>query len=113
MVREIEYRDGVKTVTLVNYVTGERNVVSGPERRNAKPGSGGYWLQSTSCGVPRQQVAKAKRLDATMGVSIDYDEKGRACFKTKSEYLKWSKAHHNVNHDAGYREFAPGHFDYK
>lgn len=113
MVYWVEHRKGEKTITRVNYETGERQVVSEVKRRNVKPGDGGYWQRSISNGVPLHQVEAAKKLDAELGVPIDYDERGRACFKDRSEKRKWCEKHHVVDHDAGYRDFAPGDFGFQ
>src|SRR3990172_6329404 len=63
----------------------------------------GYWQRSMSCGVAPHQIADAKKVDAQLGVAVDYDSKGRACFTDAAHKRRWLKAHQWVDHDAGYR----------
>lgn len=108
----IEHRGGGRKITKVNYATDERTVVSSGPKGKVKPGDGGYWQRSDSNGVPIHQVDAAKKLDHELGVPIDYDEKGRACFVDAAEKRRWMRAHKVVNHDPMWRDPVPGDFNY-
>lgn len=87
-----------------------RDFVPSYARTKAKPADHGYWQRSLSCGVPPHQIADAKAVDGQLGVSVDYDHRGRACFTDAAHKRQWLKAHKWVDHDAGYRDPSPGDF---
>ena len=106
----IERKAGKTKVTRVDLATGKHL----PLKRVKKPraGCGGYWQRSVSCGVPQHQVRAAKKLDTELGVSIDYDPSGRACFTSPTNKRAWMRAHRYVDHDAGYKDPCPGDFNF-
>lgn len=103
--------DGTTEVELVDYGTGK--VMKSPPRQRTRAGQQGYWQLSISNAVPLHQVEKAKRIDAELGVSIDYVKKGHAAlaaFNSPTEKRRWLRAHRRVDHDACYKDPCPGDF---
>jgi hypothetical protein len=104
-------RDGSRSVTEVDYATGRKKAVL--YRRPQRLGEHGYWQLSTSCGVPLRQLRQAQKVDAELGVSIDYVKRGPvalAGFRSPSEKRAWLRRHRWVDHDACYRDPCPGDF---
>lgn len=116
----IERKNGVKTVTRVDYDSGKKSVlmkhVVGKEPQRQLSRSNGI------VGTEATLRAAMKR-DAVLGVSINYvktHEKigpngvkkcaWRAEFGRRSEKNQWLRAHQRVDLDAGYRDPCPGDF---
>lgn len=102
------------------FADGRRVPLDGvPVSKQYGPG-GGYWQLSSSNGLmaTQRELARAKRLDAKLGVPIDYvpvKSRGgrtiyRAGFESRAQKRAWLKAHRRVDFDAGYRDPAPGDF---
>ena len=106
----IERKGGRTKVTRVDLATGKQLPLKHAKRTRAA--NNGYWQRSVSCGVPLHQVNDAKKLDNELGVSIDYDKMGRACFDDAPDKRSWMRAHHYVDHDAGYKDPCPGDFGF-
>jgi hypothetical protein len=98
------------------FADGARVLLSEPPVGKVAGAEGGYWQLSESNGLigPDAVRRKAEKLDAKLGVPIDYVPVGRgrwkAGFKSKTEKRAWLTAHKRVDFDAGYRDPCPGDF---
>ena len=103
--------DGTITSRVVDMSTGK--LVKNQRRQRSQPGEQGYWQLSMSNAVGVEQEAQARKIDAALGVPIDYVKKGDtalAAFDSRPQKQKWLRAHKRVDHDAGYGDPAPGDF---
>jgi hypothetical protein len=117
----IDRKNGVKTVTLVDFATGKKEVLS---KRTSGRNAEAHQL-SRSNGIVGTQATldAAKKRDAELGVSIDYvqthskvNARGekvgawRAEFNGRSHKNSWLRAHKRVDRDASYGDPCPGDF---
>lgn len=109
----IERRDGMKTVTRVDYEADTVEVLSASPKASIKRG-----VRSISNGVAGgpKVLADAKALDARLGVSdlIEYCPTGKggyeAVYKSVGDFDRWMRKHKRVNRHAGCGTPCPGDF---
>ena len=117
----IDRKNGVKTVTLVDFATGKKEVLS--KRTSGRNAEAHQLSQANGIVGTQATLDAAKKRDAELGVSIRYvpthekiNARGervcawRAEFNGRSHKNRWLRAHKRVDRDAGFSDPAPGDF---
>jgi hypothetical protein len=117
----IDRKNGVKTVTLVDYTTGKKEVLS--RRTSGRNAEARQLSQANGIVGTQATLDAARKRDAELGVSINYvkthekrNARGekvcawRAEFTGRSNKNRWLRAHQRVDYDASYGDPTPGDF---
>jgi hypothetical protein len=59
-------------------------------------------LRSDACGINPDQRLEAMKADEKNGCPIDYDEAGRAIFRSPGQYRNWCQAHGFFSRNGGH-----------
>ncbi|MHB1950125.1 MAG: hypothetical protein ACYCQK_01470 [Acidiferrobacteraceae bacterium] len=63
-----------------------------------------FLLKSDAMGINPDQKIEAMKADEALGVKVEYDDAGRAIFRSKGQYKRYAEAHGFYDRNAGYSE---------
>lgn len=64
--------------------------------------TGVFVMKSDAMGINPDQRLSAMKADAELGCPIEYDEIGRAVFRSKKQYRKYAESHGFMDRNGGY-----------
>lgn len=72
------------------------------EKVGASSTTGLFLLKSDAMGINPDQRREAMKADSKLGCSIEYDEEGRAVFRSKKQYARYAESHGFYDRNGGY-----------
>lgn len=100
-VGEIQVGDKFKCISKLDGSEYTETLVGVGKKGNTHA-TGVFVMRSDALGINPDQRVEAMKADAELGCSIEYDEIGRAVFRSKKQYRRYAEAHGFMDRNGGY-----------